>query len=394
MLPSSLAVMAALPLLAMGVLLTAAGGLGLVVVPRMMLILRRWAEWHRGRAARLLRVPVERLEPSRAGWREVWTSPQSRRDLRWTIQHFGVGLPSALAAVAVAGQVVNALFETPVWWLFPDDDPLRLMAVIPVRNWPMAIVLGVAQLVLGVALSRWAVPKLARLHARTCLAVLRPSAADQLAGKLAERVGELTESRSGVLDAHAAELRRIERDLHDGTQARLVAIAMRLAVAREALGDDTGFVARLVKEAHEGTEEAMTELRQVIRSVYPPILADRGLAGAVIAIAARAGLPVETDLTGLSPVPAAVETAAYFIVAESITNAAKHSGATRVSVRLAVAGTLRIEITDDGSGGIDETRGTGVAGIRLRAAALDGTVTVDSPAGGPTAITVELPCAS
>ncbi|GGQ17984.1 sensor histidine kinase [Streptosporangium pseudovulgare] len=388
--PSALAMMIALPLLVTGVLLTGVGGIGLIVVPRMMLVLRRWAEWHRGRAAGLLHVTIEKQRASMVGWRELVRSPESRRDLRWMLLHVGVGLPIALAAIAAVSQVVNALLEAPLWWLFPHDDPLRLLVVFPVRDWPAAIGLGLAQAGLGAALSRWGVPKLARLHARMCLAALQPSVAD----RMAERIGKLTESRSGVLDAHAAELRRIERDLHDGTQARLVAIAMRLAVAREALGDDTGIVARLVKEAHEGTEEAMTELRQVIRSIYPPILADRGLSGAVTAIAARAGLPVETDLDGLAPVPAAVETAAYFIVAESITNATKHSGATQVSVRLAVADTLRIEITDDGRGGIDESRGTGIAGIRLRTAALDGTVTVDSPAGGPTAITVELPCAS
>ncbi|MFE3455400.1 sensor histidine kinase [Nonomuraea sp. NPDC059194] len=396
MFPSALATMIGLPLLAVGVLSVAVGGAGLVVVPRMMAGLRKWAEWHRGQAARLLGVAVPptadlRLRlPVRDQWRQLLRGPESRRDLRWMVRHIVPGLLIPLAALALVGLVVNAVLEAPLWWIFPADDPLRLLVAFPVTDWPGAIGLGMAQTVVGAALTWWAVPKLARLHARACLAALAPSEADQLAA----RVGELTESRSSVLDAHAAELRRIERDLHDGTQARLVAIAMRLAVAREALDDDTGTVATLLKEAHEGTEEAMTELRQVISTMYPPILADRGLAGAVSALAARAGIRVVTDLHDLHPVPAAVETAAYFIVAEAITNATKHSQADRVTVRLASDETLHIEITDDGQGGVDESQGTGIAGIKKRAAALDGTVTIVSPSGGPTSIIAELPCAS
>ncbi|MGW4469565.1 sensor histidine kinase [Nonomuraea sp. NPDC004354] len=392
LLPSAMATVIALPLLVIAVL--APGGL--VAVPRMMAILRRWAEWNRGRAAALLGVTVSPREarlPKGVGaqLRELLRSPESRRDLRWAVRHVATGIPTGLAALTVVGLVVNAVLEAPLWWLFPADDPLRLMVAFPVTGWSQALGLGLAQIVVGAALTWRIVPKLARMHADACLAALAPSSEDRLAA----RVDELTESRSGVLDAHAAELRRIERDLHDGTQARLVAIAMRLGVAREALGDDSGTVGRLLKEAHEGTEAAMAELRQVIRTMYPPILADRGLAGALNAVAAQAGLPVEADLDDLGPVPAAVETAAYFIVSEAITNATKHSGATRATVRLARRDdTLHVEVADDGRGGVDERRGTGIAGIRKRVAAFDGAVGVDSPPGGPTTITVELPCAS
>ncbi|MEU7899845.1 sensor domain-containing protein [Nonomuraea sp. NPDC049152] len=394
-LPAAMATMVVLPLLAIGVLTTAFGGLGLVVFPPMMMGLRRWAEWHRRRAAALLGVSLPPRRTSlakgiRARWKQV-LDRESRRDLLWALQHVAIGLPAGLLALFCVGTTVATLVGAPLWWLFPEGDPLRLLLSMPVRSWESAFAMGGAQIALTGALAWWALPRVSRFHARHCMTALEPSVEDQLT----ERVDELTESRAGVLDAHGAELRRIERDLHDGTQARLVSIAMRLGVAREALDDDTGTVAALLKEAHEGTEEAMTELRDVIRTMYPPILADRGLEGAIAAVAARAGVTTEVELGPLGRLPAAVEAAAYFIVAESLTNAAKHSGATRALVRLSRHDDrLLVEVTDDGIGGVDESRGTGIVGIRRRAAALDGTVLVQSPAGGPTAITVELPCAS
>ncbi|MFF5210418.1 sensor histidine kinase [Streptosporangium sp. NPDC000396] len=392
---TAIATMILLPLLVVGVMSTGLGGLGLVVVPRMMVGTRQWAEWHRRRAAELLGVAISEREAHlpqgvRAQWRQVLEDREIRRDLWWMLRHVVTGIPAGLIALVSLGGLVSTTIVVPFWWLFPAGQPLTVLAV-PVTGWVSALGLGAVQIAVTGALGWWALPKLGPMHARGCLAALEPSAEDQLA----ERVGELTESRAGVLDAHGAELRRIERDLHDGTQARLVAIAMRLGVAREAIPEDSGMLAKLLKEAHEGAEEAMTELRDVIRTMYPPILADRGLPGAVTAVAARAGVPVEVTLDDLGRVPAAVEAAAYFIVAETITNAAKHSGATRVTVRLARQNDrLRIEIADDGRGGIDESRGTGIGGVRRRAAALDGTVLVESPVGGPTAITVELPCAS
>ncbi|WP_405147087.1 sensor domain-containing protein [Sphaerisporangium sp. NBC_01403] len=395
-LPSAMATMLVLPLLAIGAMSTGLGGLGLVVFPRMMIGMRRWSEWHRRRAAALLGVPVTARRATlpkgvRAQWRQVLDDPESRRDARWVLRHVVTGIPAGLAALACVGAAVFTAVAAPLWWLFPAGEPLRLLLAVPVTGWESALTAGAAQVAVAGAVTWWAVPRLARFHARGCLAALEPSAED----RLAERVGALTESRSGVLDAHGAELRRIERDLHDGTQARLVAIAMRLGVAREALPEESGALARLLQEAHEGTEEAMTELRGVIRTMYPPILADRGLEGAVASVAARAGVPTEVELGELGRLPAAVEAAAYFIVAETLTNAAKHSGATRVLVRLTRHdGALLIEVTDDGIGGVDESLGTGIIGIRRRAAALDGTVLVGGPAGGPTTITVELPCAS
>ncbi|MEU4331297.1 sensor histidine kinase [Nonomuraea dietziae] len=396
-LPTALAAILVVPFLAVGALSTGLGGVGLVVFPRMVAGLRLWAEWHRRRAAELLGVTITPRSATLAKgvgaqWRQLLDDRGNRRDLRWALQHIVIGLASGLGALLCVGLPVGGLIAATLWWIFPADEPMTVLLAVPVTGWDSALGLGAVQIVLGGALTAWAMPRLARWEARVSLAALEPSAEEQLA----ERVGELTESRAGVLDAHGAELRRIERDLHDGTQARLVAIAMRLGVAREALPpDESGTLARLLQEAHEGTEEAMTELRDVIRTMYPPILADRGLEGALASLAAGSAVPAELDLGELGRLPAAVEAAAYFIVAETLTNAAKHSGATRVAVRMSRHdGRLIVEVTDDGIGGADDSRGTGLVGIRRRAAALDGTVLVSSPPGGPTAITVELPCVS
>jgi signal transduction histidine kinase len=352
----------------------------LVALPLLVLpvLARGWADWHRRRAGRLLGVSA---------------APPAGilRDIGWLPVHIAAGGVLGLAAVLCVGNLLLGAIGTPLWWLFPADDPLRLLLEIPVTSWGEALVLGPLHVLVFGILTGWLVPLLSRAHARLCRAVLAPSAA----AKLARRVEVLTATRAGVVDAHGAELRRIERDLHDGTQARLVAIAMRLGVARETLTDDPELVARLLREAHEGAEEAMTELRDVIRTIYPPILADRGLAGAVTALAAGAGVPTGVDIGELGEVPAAVEAAAYFVVAEALTNAAKHAHATRATVRITTAdGRLVVEVADDGEGGADETRGTGITGIRRRTAALDGTARISSPTGGPTAVTVELPCGS
>lgn len=383
-------------LLVAAALSTGLGGIGLVVFPRAVAGLRWWAEWHRRRAAALLDRQVSARDLTlgkgiRAQWRQVLDDPGTRRDVRWVFRHIVTGVPAGMAAMFCVGTVVFTVFATPLWWLFPSDTPLRLLGVFPVTGWGSALALGAVQVASFAVLTWWAVPRLAAFHASRCLAALEPSAED----RLTERVGELTESRAGVLDAHGAELRRIERDLHDGTQARLVAIAMRLGVARESLGDGTGDLSDLLREAHEGAEEAMTELRDVVRTIYPPILADRGLSGAVAALAVRSGVPVEIDLGDLGRLPTAVESAAYFVVAESLTNVAKHSAATQAQVRITRAGgSLLVEVTDNGIGGVDETGGTGVMGIRRRVAALDGELVVSSPPGGPTTLSVELPCES
>jgi len=334
-----------------------------------------WAQWHRDCAGRLREQPLPSYP---IPWR--WS-------LRWLPAHVALGVPAGVLAVLCVGNLLTAVVVIPAWWAFPT--PPHLFSEVPVTGWGTALVLGLAQLASMTAVAYWVLPLLAGVHARVTLATLAPSAADQLT----ERLAVLTRTRTDVLEAHGAELRRIERDLHDGTQARLVAIAMRLAVARQALPDNAGVVAELLRDAHECTEEAMTELRDVIRTMYPPILADHGLAGALRMVAGRGGVPATVDLGDLGQVPAAVEAVAYFAVTEALTNVAKHSHASRAAVAVHRTGDLlSIEVRDDGIGGADEQRGTGLTGINRRVQALDGTLTVTSPVGGPTEIRVELPC--
>ncbi len=211
--------------------------------------------------------------------------------------------------------------------------------------------------------------------------------------EMAERIDVLTATRAGAVDQQAAELRRIERDLHDGAQARLVALAMDLGMARERLAGDPD-AQQLVAGAHEQAKQAITELRDLARGIHPVVLTDRGLPAALATLAGHSHVPVELDVrTGERPA-AAVEAAAYFVVAEALTNANKHSGATRATVRVLRDGPLlRVSVADDGAGGADRD-GTGLRGLRRRVEALDGVMTVASPPGGGTVVDVELPCGS
>jgi signal transduction histidine kinase len=216
-----------------------------------------------------------------------------------------------------------------------------------------------------------------------------------LAGDEQERITELQVSRAGAVDAAAVELRRIERDLHDGAQARLVALAMDLGMARERIDSDPQAAAQLLAGAHEDAKIALSELRDLARGIHPAILTDRGLDAAVSALAARCPVPCTVAIDVPDRLPAAVESAAYFTVAEALANVAKHSGARRCEIAGGVAAErLIIEVHDDGRGGVDASRGTGIMGLRGRIEALDGRLTVRAPHGGGTTLRAELPCAS
>jgi signal transduction histidine kinase len=207
------------------------------------------------------------------------------------------------------------------------------------------------------------------------------------------RVEELTRTRSGALDVQASELRRIERDLHDGAQARLVALSMQLGRAEERLGDNPE-TAALVRRAREEATAAISELRDLARGIAPPVLADRGLEAAVQSLADRSGAHVSVNAEIPRRPPPVVETAAYFVVAESLTNAAKHSPGASVRVTLWLdGGELGIVVADDGLGGADEL-GSGLTGLRQRVEALDGWLTVSSAVGEGTTIRASMPCAS
>lgn len=245
--------------------------------------------------------------------------------------------------------------------------------------WPIWTILGLIVLFVVVLLVRLA---------------WRQLYGDERERELTERVETLTETRRGALDVQAAELRRIERDLHDGAQARLVALSMQLGRAEEGLADRPE-IAALVRQARSEATAANAELRDLARGIAPPVLVDRGLAAAVEALGTRAPIPVTVDAEiGRRPAPV-VESAAYFVVAESLTNVAKHAPGAAAAVRLRLEGeALDVIVADDGPGGADVTAGTGLDGLRRRVAALDGEMRIVSPADGGTRIEVRLPCGS
>jgi len=212
--------------------------------------------------------------------------------------------------------------------------------------------------------------------------------------QMSERIDVLTSTRAGAVDAQEEKLRRIERDLHDGAQARLVALGMSLGMAEQKLDAAEPEEAReLLAEARVGAEHALRELRDLARGIHPPVLADRGLEAAVRSLADLSPMYVSVSVDLRERPAAAVESAAYFVSAEGLANAAKHAHASRVEIRIARRGAaLHLEILDDGRGGADP-EGSGLRGLRSRVQALDGTLRVLSPPGGPTVLTAELPCA-
>ena len=212
--------------------------------------------------------------------------------------------------------------------------------------------------------------------------------------ELSERVGALEQSRRRVVDAAEAERRRIERDLHDGAQQRLVSLAMTLGRAKSRYATDPTSVGPLIDEAHREAKQAIVELRNLTRGIHPPVLTDRGLDAALSALAARCPVPVTVEVD-VDPRPSqTIEAIAYFVVAEALTNVARHANANTASVVVRrYDGTLRIVVLDDGRGGADIDKGTGLLGLADRVSGVDGRLDVDSPPGGPTVLSVELPCA-
>jgi signal transduction histidine kinase len=237
------------------------------------------------------------------------------------------------------------------------------------------------------AFAGWLVP-------RTIVAHLRSMFSHGPDADLAGRVQRLTETRGHAVDTAAAELRRIERDLHDGAQARLVALGMNLRAAERILPTSPQAALALVAEARETSVRALNELRGLIRGICPPVLADRGLGHAIHALVLDTPLPTTLDIDLPGRLSAPVESACYFAVAEALANAVKHSGARSAQIRIRYReGMLRIEVSDDGAGGADPAQGTGLAGVERRLGTFDGILAVNSPPGGPTMIAMEVPCA-
>ncbi|MCD0442534.1 sensor histidine kinase [Glycomyces sp. A-F 0318] len=328
-------------------------------------------------------------EPPRT-LREVRADPSARRDLLWVAAHATWGLVIGAVLLQLPFVAIHDV-TYPVWWgLAATSDQEILNGLIEAET-QTAATLGFATGIAAFVLWLLFAPKLLDLQAMPGARLLGPDREVDLS----ERVARLTATRAAALDAHAVELRRIERALHDGAQNRIVAVAVLIGAARREVSRAPERADEILERAQTTVESALAELRAVVRSILPPVLEDRGLAGALNALASDCPVPctVQVDVEGRCP--ASVEATAYFVVAESLTNVAKHSRAEHASVMVLRRGnTLRVVVTDDGRGGADAESGSGLAGIRRRVEALDGTTEVKSPPGGPTEIRAELPCGS
>ncbi|NHC13667.1 sensor histidine kinase [Motilibacter sp. E257] len=364
-------------------------GVGLLLVPNALRAVHAVAERERNRLRRTngpFLGPGD--PPGQLG--AARNDPDVRRELRWLVGHATGGL--LLAALGLLLPISGLRDVTvPLWWrFFAQGEVTPTLSLWVVGSWGSAF----AALLLGVgwiALSATLTPAMARWLVRRGLRLLPLDPSSDLT----LRVAQLSATRAAALDAHATELRRIERALHDGTQNRLVAVTVLLGAARRAAERNPAAAAEILERAQAAAEDALAELRGVVRSILPPVLADRGLTGALRGLAATSPIPCDLRVDVPGRCAAAVEATAYFVVAESLTNAARHSGATAVDVDVRRRGDeLYVRVTDNGKGGADEARGSGLLGIRLRVEALDGTVTMTSPVGGPTTLEVRLACGS
>ena len=377
-------------------LLGAVGGVALLAATAHLL--RPWSSLQRWLAVRLL-----------AGdGRVVVRSPAERRALRLRALTLDALVSTAVVVLLV---VIWALTGEGYFW--PIWPLLALSLVVGVAGWvvlvlehpapgrlalgshALAIQVGVSAVLSGFLVAVWAITTGGYfwpawpLLGLALLAILHGAV---VFARRQHRIEVLEESRAGAVDAQEAELRRIERDLHDGAQARLVALGMSLGMAEQKLQTDPAAVLSLITEARRGAAEALEELRDLARGIHPPILTDRGLGAALAALTSRSPLPTSVLVDVPRRPSAAVETAAYFVVAEALANVAKHADASRADVRIHTAnGTLVAEVVDNGRGGAVAT-GNGLTGLRQRVEALDGTLQVTSPNGGPTTVRAELPC--
>ncbi|MFD4344939.1 sensor domain-containing protein [Streptomyces coelicoflavus] len=365
---------------------TAPAGVGLLLAPPVLRSLHALARRERERLARR-GIDIVPPDPPPDRLRAALADPTTRRELGWLVRHSTLGfLLGLLGALLPLCAVRDTSF--PLWWWLVPETTTTSVGIGTAHTWPdalAAVLLGVGWTAILLGLG----PGMARLQAAPARRLLAAGPDTDLS----LRVAELTATRAAALDAHATELRRIERSLHDGAQNRLVSVTVLLGAARRMAGRDPAGADELLERAQSAAEQALAELRAVARGILPPVLADRGLAGALSGLAADCGVPcaVETDVP--ERCAASVEATAYFVVAEALTNIARHSGAARAAVTVrARGGRLRLLVEDDGRGGADEDGGSGLTGIRRRVAALDGTLRLTSPPGGPTVLEVDLPC--
>jgi signal transduction histidine kinase len=377
-----------LPLVALAAV-TAPVGVGLLLAPAALRALHALARRERRRLSRR-GVEIVPPDPPPTRLRPALADPTTRRELGWLVRHATLGFLLGLLGFLLP---LCAVRDTsfPLWWrLVPEDATTTSVGVGTAHTWldaVAAMLLGVGWTAILLGLG----PGMARLQAAPARRLLAAGPDTDLS----LRVAELTATRAAALDAHATELRRIERSLHDGAQNRLVSVTVLLGAARRMAARDPAGADELLERAQSAAEQALAQLRSVARGILPPVLADRGLADALSGLAADCGVPCRVEADVPQRCAASVEATAYFVVAEALTNIAKHSGAARASVTVrARGGRLRLLVEDDGRGGADEDGGSGLTGIRRRVAALDGTLRLTSPPGGPTVLDVDLPCGS
>jgi signal transduction histidine kinase len=371
---------------------------GLVGIPLLGLTLRL-ADWFaRSERARFgflagARIPAWPCPGSdgRAGYRwgiiprwRVFTQGVTWAELGYALLRLPVSAVTLSISVAVWALGLVMLTLPAYAWTFPSGGATIGDTVLNRPELAAGVVVGAAVLLVAPQLTRG-------------LAVADTAFSRLLLGPrrdLAARVREVEASRERVVDAAEAERRRIERDLHDGAQQRLVALAMELGRAKAKFADDLDAARELVDQAHAQAKEALTELRNLVRGVHPPVLTERGLDAALSGLAALCPVPVDVHVDVPVRPKASVEAVAYFMVAEALTNVAKHSRASQAKVVVeghGYPGTLTVMVSDDGIGGAD-AGGAGLSGLADRVSGVDGRLTVESPSGGPTIIAAELPC--
>ncbi|MEI5523946.1 sensor domain-containing protein [Streptomyces brasiliscabiei] len=359
---------------------------------------RGFGALERARARALLGMEVSAPEPLRPKGRGVmaWMGAVLRSGSSWRqLLYAVVQFPWSVFSFGVAVTFWTygwALLTYPLWfWVFPvwaGQDGLQLYGdethSVYLDN-PFEVTVTALVGLLFTMATPWILRGLTMVDRVMVGTLLGPS-------RLGARVVELESDRGVVVDTAAADLRRIERDLHDGAQARLVALAMDLGLAKEKLAEDPRAAAVMVDSAHGEVKTALQELRDLARGIHPAVLTDRGLDAALSAVASRCAVPVVVDVDlPARPVPA-IEGIAYFTVSELLQNVSKHAGASRATVDVwRVENRLMLQVGDDGVGGADSGGGSGLAGLAERIGAVDGILVVDSPAGGPTRVTAELP---
>ncbi|MFH8344742.1 sensor histidine kinase [Streptomyces sp. NPDC018045] len=374
-------------------------GFGLFLIPGLIAALRRAARTQRrltGRTGVPIAEPYRPVPRAERGWKGAWrrceaiiSDSATWRDVLWAqcaviVTGVLAVTPFALLAHGLFGMTLPFIWEpvTGVW-----DGTWYLF--VPVRGQETAWIaggLGLAEIPLSLLIA----PYVLRLHARITRSLLAPTTKV----RMGRRVEHLARTRTDAVDSSAAEIRRIERDLHDGAQARLLAMGMKLGAAESLLDENPEAVRTLLAETRDASMRALEELRDLVRGIHPPVLADRGLVDAVRSLALESRLQVQVTAELPSRPEPAVESAAYFAVCELLTNATKHSGAGRVLIDIQYrAGALAVSVTDDGNGGAGLAPGSGLQGIQRRLAAFDGTLGISSPVGGPTIITFQVPCA-